>query len=499
MGENLAALKARTKDILDLRNAAQLLEWDMQACMPPGGAKARAEQLGLLSRLAHEQQTSPEIGRLLELSQAELNGAGPESDDHCALREIRRDYEKATKIPVALAAEIAQHSAISESVWRQARPANDFARMVPYLEKSFQLVRQAADALGYETEPYDALLDAYEPGAKAADVAQTFADLKPALVDLTARIVATGKSPDRLTGTYPIPAQRAITLKLVEMLGYDLRRGRQDEAAHPFCANFSRDDVRITTRFDESYPEGAIYASLHEAGHAMYEQGIAAEYEGTALGQAASMAVHESQSRLWENMVGRSEPFCRFAAPHIREAFPDAAGSLTPEQLYQAVNKVEPSLIRVEADEITYNLHIMLRFDLERALVNGEMAVADLPDAWNAKMQESLGITPPNDADGVLQDVHWPAGLIGYFPTYALGTIMSGQIWAAVRKAIPNLDDQIAAGQFSNLLAWLREHIHRHGRKYRSGELIQRATGELLNAAHYVEYLRTKYSRSYGL
>ncbi len=499
MGKHIAALKARTTDILNLKFAQQVLEWDMQAYMPPGGANARAEQIGLLSRITHETLTSKETVRLLELGERELNGAGPTSDDALTLREIRRDYDRASRIPASLAAEMSHHSAISESVWLDARAANDFTGFAPYLQKSFDLARKAAECYGFEDDPYDPMLDKYEPGAKARDIEAMFAELKPQLIELTRRIAESGREVPNLAGRFPIEAQRGVTVSIVQAIGYDLSRGRQDEAAHPFCTSFSRDDVRITTRFDESHLEAALYASLHEAGHALYEQGIAEDLKDSVLGESASMAVHESQSRLWENIVGRSRAFCRYLMPLLRETFPESMGTVDPDSLFHSVNRVERSLIRVEADEVTYNLHVLLRFELERALLNETISIQDLPDAWNARMSDYLGIVPPDHKQGVLQDVHWAAGLVGYFPTYTLGNVMSGQIWAAIRKSIPSLDDKIAQGRFTELLGWLRENIHRHGRKYRPIELIARATGEPLTSRHYVNYLRTKYEELYDL
>jgi carboxypeptidase Taq len=499
MGKHIAALKARTTDILNLKFAQQVLEWDMQAYMPPGGANARAEQIGLLSRITHETLISKNTARLLELGEKELNGAGPASDDALALREIRREYDRASRIPASLSAEMAHHSVISESVWRDARAADDFTRFAPYLKKSFDLARTAAQCYGYEDDPYDPLLDKFEPGAKARDIEAMFAELKTPLIELARKIAESAREAPTLEGRFPIDAQRELTVKIVQAIGYDLHRGRQDEAAHPFCTSFSRDDVRITTRFDESRLEAALYASLHEAGHALYEQGIAEDLKDSVLGESASMAVHESQSRLWENLVGRSRAFCDYLTPYLEEAFPEVLSGLNADSLFRSVNRVERSLIRVEADEVTYNLHVLLRFELERALLNETVSITDLPEVWNAKMREYLGIVPPDDKQGVLQDVHWAAGLIGYFPTYSLGNVMSGQIWAAIRKSIPNLDDQLAQGRFVELLGWLRENIHRHGRKYRPLELIARATGEPLAAGPYVNYLRTKYEDIYDL
>jgi carboxypeptidase Taq len=501
MTGHIEALKARLADIGNLRRAAAVLEWDLQTCMPPGGAKARSEQLALLSRLAHEQFVAEETRRLLERAESEAQGRDPDSDEARLIRNVRRDFDRAVKIPTALAAEMAGHAALSQEVWAKARAGNDFAAFAPSLDKMMDLVRQAAACLGYEDDPYDPLLDQFEPGAKTAAVAATFAELRPQLVALTRDIVqaSEGRQETLPEGPYPVAAQNAFTKRIVQAIGYDMARGRQDQAPHPFCTSFSRDDVRITTRFSERHLEMALYASLHEMGHALYEQGMRAEWDNTPLDSGASSGFHESQSRLWENLVGRSRAFCSFIFPQIQAAFPEALAGVTAERFHRAVNRVEPSLIRVEADEVTYNLHILLRFELERELLADRLKVADLPEVWNAKMQEYLGVTPTDDAHGVLQDIHWSAGMVGYFPTYALGNLMSAQLWRALRQELPDLDAQIGRGEFAPLLKWLRVHVHACGRKYMPDELIRRVTGEPLNARYFVEYLRGKFGDLYGL
>lgn len=498
---SIEKLKARMSDIGHLHRAAAVLEWDLQTYMPPGGAAARAAQIALLSRLAHEQFTDPETGRLLKLAEAEVAGMAPESDEVRLVRNVRRDYDREVKIPTELAAELSRHAALSQDIWAKARAESDFAAFTPALERMFDLLRQAAERLGYEDEPYDALLDHYEPGAKTREIAVLFDDLKPQLRELTQAIVASPNYQDVpvLAGSFPVETQKEFALQAVRELGYDLQRGRQDQSPHPFCTTFSRDDVRITTRFREERLEIAFYASLHEAGHALYEQGIPAEYDNTPLGGGTSSGVHESQSRLWENLVGRSRSYCAYIFPRLQQAFPEPLVGWDAERFYRAVNRVTPSFIRVEADEVTYNLHVLLRFELERDLLMQRLTVNDLPDVWNAKMQEYLGITPPDDAHGVLQDVHWSAGLVGYFPTYTLGNLLSAQLWHTLRQAIPDLGDRIEQGDFAPLLAWLRENVHRHGRKYMPDELIRRVTGEPLTAQYYLEYLRGKFGEIYGL
>lgn len=500
MAQNIETLTKRIREINHLKQATAVLEWDLQTNMPPGGATARSEQMGYISRLAHEMFTAPDTGLLIKRAEEEGAELDKDSDEARLLELVRRDYNQYVKIPADLTETMARHSALSQEIWAKARAQNDFATFAPLLEKTLDLTRQMTEKLGYEKEPYDALLDLYERDAKTEDIAAMFADLKPHLIELTQAIVASDRYKEdvRLTGTYPTEKQNAITKRLAEAVGYDFTRGRQDQAAHPFCTHFSCDDVRITTRFDEAYLPMALYATLHEAGHAMYEQGSPEKYDNTPLGGGVSMGIHESQSRMWENLVGRSRAFCTYALPQLKETFPDLA-DVDVEQFYRAVNRVTPSFIRVEADEVTYNLHVLLRFELERELLSGRLPVADLPDAWNAKMREYLGIAPPDHTQGVLQDVHWAAGMVGYFPTYTLGNLVSGHLWFAIRKALPDLDTQIERGEFAPLLGWLRKNIHQFGKKYRPAELIERATGEPLTSRHYVDYLKAKYSALYAL
>ncbi len=501
MGQNLDALRSRMKEIELLTTTRGVLEWDQQTFMPDGGVCRRAEQIGLLSRMIHEQFTASQTGDLLARAELEVSDLEPDSDEVRLAANVRRDYDRDVKIPVKLAEEMAHHSAVSESAWREARASKDFPRFAPTLERMVDLVKQAAEHLGYTDDPYDPLLDTYEPGAKTAEVSVLFEEIKPHLVELTRLIAESGvtRREGDLSGDFPIVSQRALTQEIVKALGYDFTRGRQDEAAHPFCTSFARDDVRITTRYDEKRLEGAVYASMHECGHALYEQGFDSEYDGTPLAGGASSGIHESQSRLYENLVGRSRPFCKWLLPRIQSAFPDPAAAWTADAFYQAVNRVQPSFIRVEADEVTYNLHILLRFELERDLLRDRVKVRDLPDAWNAGMEQYLGITPPNVALGVLQDVHWPSGLFGYFPTYTLGNVFSAQIWNAVRRDLPDLDSEIEQGQFDALRDWLCECVHRHGRKYLPKEVIEKATGEPPTTDYYVAYLRGKFGDLYGL
>jgi carboxypeptidase Taq len=483
-----------------INQAVALLGWDQQTYMPPGGAEARAEQLATLSELTHEMFVSDETGNLLATCESDLKGADPESDDVRMLAVIRRDYDHETKLPTDLVMDLARQSTLGQEIWMRARENNDFKSFAPALEKMMDLTRRQAECLGYKDHIYDALIDLYEPGFTQAHVAAMFADVKPFLVELTQSIGATKRPVDDspIHGAFPIDKQREITLQVVKQIGFDLTRGRQDEAAHPFCQDMGRDDVRLTTRFDPAYLGQAFYASLHEAGHGMYEQGSSPDYEGSALAGGVSLGIHESQSRMWENLVGRSRAFSQWVFPQLQAAFPSVLGSISAEDYYRAVNKVEPSLIRIEADEVTYNLHILLRFELECDLLTGSLAVADLPAAWNARMERYLGVVPPDDASGVLQDIHWSGGLIGYFPTYSIGNLVSAQLWHAANAALPDLNADLAKGEFAPLLQWLRTNVHQYGKKYLPDELIRRATGEPLTSKYYTDYLKAKFTDIYG-
>jgi len=501
VSDALDQLKRHLAPIIRLQQIDGLLSWDQQTMMPPKATTARAEQMAALESLVHELFTSEKTAVLLAKCESALADAAPDSDEVRLVRVTRRDYDKETKIPATLVEELARHQALSHEVWVRARRENNFSLFAPALEKMFALTRQKAEYLGYRHHPYDALIDLYEPGMTYADVVALFDSLKPALIALVKNISEAERQFDDscLQGDFPVEKQHAFTQEIVQALGYDLTRGRQDPAPHPFCSGFSRDDVRITTRFDPHLLVKALFASLHEAGHAMYDQGTPEAYEATPLAGGTSLGVHESQSRFWENMVGRSYAFCKWILPHLQKVFPDPFAHLNALELYQAINRVQPSFIRVEADEVTYNLHILLRFELETQLLEGTLSVMDLPDAWNAKMQEYLGITPPNDTLGCLQDIHWAGGLIGYFPTYTIGNLLSAQLREAMLHDIPNLETLIEQGEFSSILQWLRQHIHVYGRKFLPQELVILATGKPLSADPYLTYLQTKFKELYAL
>ncbi|MBN1681467.1 MAG: carboxypeptidase M32 [Anaerolineae bacterium] len=499
--QNVQNLKTHLADALYLQYASAVLGWDQQTYMPPGGVAARAEQLATLSKLAHELFVSDETGRLLEEAEAEVAGMGYDSNDAALVRVVRHDYDLATRVPTSLVAEIARTTSQAHEIWANAREDSDFAAFAPTLEKIIDLMRQKAEALGYEDRLYDALLDEYEPHMKTADVERLFIELREELVPFVAAIF------DRLDAVddtimhmnYDIDQQTEFGLRVIEQLGYDMTRGRQDRAVHPFTTNFSINDVRITTRYREDYMPSALFGSIHEAGHAMYEQGSDPSLEGTFLAGGTSLGVHESQSRLWENIVGRSRGFWQHFYPDLQRRYPDQLGLVNLDAFYKAINAVSRSLIRVEADEVTYNLHIMLRFEMENDLLEGKLAVNDAPDAWNAKMEQYMGITPPSDKDGILQDVHWSSGLMGYFPTYSLGNFLSVQFWNKALEEVPSIPGDIAQGNFAPLLEWLQTNIYVHGRKYWPAELAERVTGEPMQVRSFLRYLKDKFTDIYDL
>ena len=499
MNEAFERLKEKLALVSDLRNAAAVLSWDQETYMPPKGAEARARQLATLSRLAHEFFTSDEIGELLDQLEPQVRDLPHDSFEASLVRVTKRDYEKAKKLPTELVEELARATSLGTEAWKQARKESKFALFRPHLEKILDLTIQKAEALGYKEHIYDALLDLFEPEMKTAHVKRILDDLRAKLVPIVAAIREAPPPDDSfLKREFDEQKQWDFGLMIIKDFGYDFEAGRQDRSAHPFTTSFSVHDVRITTRIQKDFLPTGLFGTLHECGHALYDQGIDPQLERTPLASGASLGVHESQSRLWENLVGRSRPFWEHYYPKLQETFPAQLKDVELERFYRAINRVEPSLIRVEADEVTYNLHIMLRFELELQLVERKLAVSDLPGVWNAKMKEYLGVEPPNDALGVLQDIHWSSGLIGYFSTYTLGNLLSAQLFKSAQKDIPDLIEQIRSGQFRELLGWMREKIHKHGRKFTPMELIQRATGRELEAESYLEYIREKYSEIYG-
>ena len=494
-------LKQRLQAVEDLRCAEAALIWDQSTYMPAGGAEARGRALALLSSLVHERFTDPAIGRLVDSVAPWAEAQGRDSDAAALVRVTRRDYERATRVPPSFMRELSQHASASYHAWERARPEGDFAAMQPLLEKTVDLSRKlAAFHPGY-AHPFDALIDIAEDGMTVQAVRALFSELREGLAPLIDAIRARPVTDAScLTGEFPEQAQRAFAETVVRSFGYDFERGRQDKTAHPFMIKLGRGDVRITTRYrDDDLSEG-LFSTLHEAGHAMYEQGIDGGLEGTPLFQGTTAGVHESQSRLWENLVGRSLPFWQHWYPKLQASFPEALNGAGVETFYRAINKVEPSLIRTEADEVTYNLHVMLRFDLEMDMLEGRLPVAELPEAWRARIEADLGVAPADDRDGALQDVHWYNGVVGgAFQSYTLGNIMSAQFFAAARRDLGDLDAQIGGGEFAPLREWLTQRVYRHGRKFTAPEIVERASGEPLSIAPYLAYLDAKYRPLYGL
>ena len=501
MGAGLEELRKQFGIVADLEAAGGVLGWDQQTYMPPGGAQGRAMQLATLGRVAHEQLVSDDMGAALEAAESEVEGLDPDSDEVRTVRKARREFDKARRVPSEWVAQFRRVTALAHQVWEKARAEADFSQFQEPLEEIVQLRRDYADFFAPFDHVYDPLLDDFEPGMKMAEVKAVFDELRPAQVSLVRDIVDRGRPVDDSVVYQHFDEQKQwdFGIEVAKTLGYDLERGRQDKSVHPFTAGFGTGDVRITTRFDTRFLNTALFGTMHEAGHAMYEQGVDPEFDRTPLGITASLAVHESQSRMWENLVGRSRAFWVGFYERLQEVFPDQLGQVDLETFYRAVNKVNPSLIRVEADEATYNLHIMLRFELEIAMMEGTLDVGDLPEAWNSKFEEFLGLVPPDDAVGVLQDIHWSGGMVGYFPTYALGNLVAAQLWGKINEDIPDLESRIEKGEFGALLGWLRENVHTHGSKFEPVELLTKVTGSGLTAKPYLRDLREKFGDIYGL
>jgi carboxypeptidase Taq len=494
-------LCAHFREVALLSSTQSLLGWDERTKLPPEGAAYRAEQVSYLAGLIHKLETAPQVGEWL----AELAGsplvADPHSDAGADIANLRRDYDRKTKLPQALVEELARLSVLGQQVWAQARKADDFAAFQPILERTVELKRQEAAAIGYEHTPYDALLDEYEPSAKTREVELVLAALRDELVPLVASIMASPRRPnlELLKRRFPIELQKKLSRQATEAIGYDFSAGRLDVTDHPFCTTLGPRDVRLTTRYDENFLPGALFSTLHEAGHGMYEQGLPANRFGLPTGQAVSLGIHESQSRMWENLVGRSRAFWEHFFPLAKSTFPDALDDVPPEDFYFAINDVRPSLIRTESDEVTYNLHILVRFELEQALLLDELRVCDLPAAWREKYRKYLGIEPTNNADGALQDVHWSSGALGYFPTYTLGNLYAAQFFEQAARDLGDLPAMFRQGEFQPLREWLRAHIHTHGRRYPAPELVNRVTGSPLSHDALIGHLRGKFSRLYDL
>ena len=494
-------LRRRYQEISDLAGAAAVLGWDQATYMPSGGAEQRGRQGATLSRLAHQRATDPALGKLLDDLTSVAERLDPDSDEACLVRVGRRDFDRAVQLPEDFVTRSSEAASASYNAWTRARPDNDFASMRPHLERALDLSREAAGYLGPYARIADPLIDAADEGMTTESVTALFAELRAVLVPLVRAIAAQPTTDDScLHGSYPETAQLDFALAMAKRYGYDLARGRLDKTHHPFCTRFSGGDIRITTRVRDNDIGDCLFSTLHEAGHALYEQGVAAALDATPLGSGASAGVHESQSRLWENIVGRSRGFWQFAYPLLQQAFPGAFDTVPLETFYRAINKVERSLIRTDADEVTYNLHVMLRFDLELDLLEGRLAVKDLPEAWRARFVDDFGIAPPDDRDGCLQDVHWyGGGLGGSFQGYTIGNILSAQLYAAAVKAHPEITGEISTGEFGTLHTWLRENLYVHGRKFSPQALIEKVTGGPMTTSPYVAYLKGKYGELYHL
>ena len=499
MDDTFKNLESVFGEIIDLRRAAALLEWDERVCMPEGGVQAHGDMLATVRRLEHEKFTSRETGELLSEAKERVKGLDRDSDLHRLVTVAARDYDKATRVPAAFVSEQAQTVSAAHHAWVEARSKSDFSIFRPHLQKVVDLKRRYVAFFPEVEQPYDALLDDFEPGMKTSEVQEIFDTLRSRQVTLVQSLVDRPQIDD--TVLHLPYAEKDIWdfgVEIMTSFGFDWARGRQDKSAHPFATSAGPGDVRVTTRFDASQPFGLLFGTLHETGHALYEQGLGSRWSRSLLEGGVSLGVHESQSRLWENLVGRSLPFWECFFPRLQKRFPAQLDGVTPRQFYRAVNKVEPSLIRVEADEATYNLHVMLRVELEIALLGGDLTVADLPEAWNGRMKSYVGVVPDGDAKGVLQDIHWAIGLFGYFATYTIGNVISVQLWDACHGVEPSLDDQIRRGEFSTLLAWLRTRVHEHGRKYQPQEVVERATGARIDPEPYLRYLDRKFREIYG-
>lgn len=497
----LAELRGRLEEIDDIQRSLDVLNWDQSTYMPPDGAAGRARQMATLEKIAHARSSDPQLGELLDNLEDYVDQLPADSDEMALISVARRDYERATRVPNALMGEIANQIGLSYSAWAVARPKNDWATMRRILEKTLELSRRYADYFPDAQHVADPLIDNSDEGMTVATIRPLFAELRAFLTPLVQAIAAKPETDAScLYQFYPEAKQWAFGERIISAYGYDFSRGRQDKTHHPFMTRFNWGDCRITTRFDENFLNAGLFATLHEAGHALYEMGTDPRFDGSPLGKGTSSGVHESQSRTWENIVGRSLPFWKFYYPQLQEVFPQQLGNVELLTFYKAINKVKPSLVRVEADEVTYNLHVIIRFELECEMLEGTLSIADLPEAWHARYREYLGVSAANDTDGALQDVHWYAGLIGgAFQGYTLGNILSGQFMAAARKAIPNLAEQWQVGSFEPIHTWLLENIYRHGHKYSTQELVRRITGGPIELGPYKEYLTTKYSEIYGL
>ncbi len=501
MEKRLQELKHRLEEVTALNSVSELLYWDQSTNMPSGGAAGRARHAATVGTVAHERLTDPAIGRLLDELEPWAEKLPYDSDDAALLRIARREYDRAVKVPADFVAQLSSHTADTYQVWAAARPENDFAKVEPYLRRTLELSRQLAEYFAPYEHVADPLIDMADYGMKASTIRSLFSQLRARLVPMVEAITSQPLADDScLHREFPEAGQIAFGRQIAREIGFDFERGRLDKSPHPFTTGFSIGDVRITTRVDEHFLGNSLFSTIHEAGHALYEQGVQQSYDGTLLAGGTSSGVHESQSRLWENVVGRSRNFWEHYYPKLRQIFPAPLAGVELETFYRAINKVERSLIRTESDEVTYNLHVMIRFDLELALLEGKLAVHDLPEAWRERYRSDLGVVPPDNRDGVMQDVHWYGGTIGgAFQGYTLGNIMCGMFYESALQAHPEIPSEIRIGKFSTLHGWLRDNIYTFGSKYTASELVERVTGGPVQVDSYINYLRRKYGELYDL
>ncbi len=495
-------LISRVKEVSILSSCSSILWWDQETYMPKAGVGHRSEQLGLLAKIIHKKFTDPRIGELLSELENSDYMKDKESVEAVNIREIRHYYDKQTKLPEKLVVEISKTTSLAQQNWAEARKKSDFSIFAPFLEKVINLMIEKADAYGYEGEPYNALLDDYEPGSNVKEIEEVFKNLKTEIINILERIKNAPVKPDPkiLEGNFDVNLQRIFGESVILSFGFDLNSGRIDTSTHPFCSGIGPGDTRLTTRFDPNRLSNALFGLMHEAGHALYEMGIdKTNHFGTPMGEAVSLGIHESQSRLWENQVGRSKSFWKYFFPQAQRIFKQSLSNVDLDSFYGAINYVTPSYIRVEADETTYNLHILLRFELERALLNKELKSSDIPYEWNSRFKKYFGIDVDKDSNGCLQDIHWSGGLFGYFPTYTLGNLFAAQFFEKAKKDIPDLEQQFEKGIFSELRNWLKENIHKHGQRYRANVLIEKVTGKPLSHIPFINYLNRKYSEIYKI
>ncbi|MCP4632103.1 MAG: carboxypeptidase M32 [candidate division Zixibacteria bacterium] len=494
-------LIAKTREISLIFSCLAVLDWDHKTYMPKKGAEIRSQQISMLAGMGHKKFIDPHIGELINKLKDGGYAKKEFTVEETNIRELSRQYDKFVKVPTSLIEELSKTTTLADAAWIEARKKSDYNEFKPWLDKVIKLKQQYAEAVGYENEPYDALLDDYEPGATAKTVAKVLEDFRVDLVEFVGKVLDSGKKPDVsiLEREYPVDLQEVFGKMAAAAMGFDFEGGRLDVTTHPFCTGFGPGDTRITTRYNLNHFNHAFFGIMHEAGHGIYDQGLPAEHTGTPMGESVSLGIHESQSRMWENMVGRSRPFWNYFFPLAQRVFQKSLADVKLDDFYFAANDVQPSFIRVEADEVTYNLHILVRFEMEHAFFKGDLKVDDIPAVWNEKFKHYLGITPDNDANGCLQDVHWSNGLIGYFPTYTLGNLYAAQFYAKAEKDIGPLDKQFERGEYLKLKKWLNENIHIHGQKYRAEKLVQVVTGNKFSHKPFMEYLKAKFGPLYGV